>query len=42
MRLLADAPIGGTVRLGLFREGEVTTVEVPIVQRSSTRTRRTR
>ena len=39
MRLLSDAPIGGTVRLGLFRGGRTLTVEVPIVQRSNRRTR---
>jgi Do/DeqQ family serine protease len=37
MRLLSDAPIGGTVTLGLFREGRTITAKVPIVQRSSTR-----
>jgi Do/DeqQ family serine protease len=34
MRLLSDAPIGGTVTLGLFREGRTVTARVPIVQRS--------
>ena len=37
MRLLSDAPIGGSVSLGLFREGRTITAKVPIVQRSSTR-----
>lgn len=37
MRLLSDAPIGDTVTLGVFRAGRTLEVEVPIVQRSSTR-----
>ncbi len=37
MRLLSDAPIGGAVTLGLFREGRTISAKVPIVQRSSAR-----
>jgi Do/DeqQ family serine protease len=37
MRLLSDAPIGGTVGLGLFRAGRTLEVQVPIIQRSSNR-----
>ena len=37
MRLLSDSPIGGTVTLGLFRDGRTVKAEIPIVQRSSTR-----
>jgi Do/DeqQ family serine protease len=39
MRLLADAPIGSTVALQVFRGGRTFEVKVPIVQRSSGRTR---
>jgi serine protease Do len=40
MRMLADAPIGGTVNLGLLRSGRSLSAKVPIVQTSGTRTRR--
>jgi S1-C subfamily serine protease len=39
MRLLADAEIGSTITLGVFRDGRTLTVKVPIVQRSSSRAR---
>ena len=39
MRLLADAPIGGTVTMGAFRNGRTISAKVPIVQ-SAGRTRR--
>jgi Do/DeqQ family serine protease len=32
MRLLSDAPIGGTVNLGLYRDGRTVSARVPIVQ----------
>jgi Do/DeqQ family serine protease len=35
MRILADAPIGSTVTLGLFREGEMVNARVPVVQRQA-------
>jgi Do/DeqQ family serine protease len=37
MRLLSDAPIGGAVTLGLFRDGRTNSAKVPIVQRTSAR-----
>jgi hypothetical protein len=37
MRLLSDAPIGGAVTLGLFRDGRTSSAKVPIVQRTSAR-----
>jgi Do/DeqQ family serine protease len=37
MRVLADAKIGGTATLGIFRDGRVLTIKVPIVRRSSAR-----
>jgi len=40
MRLLADAPIGGTVAMGVFRSGRTFSAKVPIVQSSSVRSRR--
>jgi Do/DeqQ family serine protease len=40
MRMLSDAPIGGTVSLGLFRSGRSLSVKVPIVQATGTRARR--
>ena len=40
MRMLADAPIGGTVNLGLLRNGRSLSAKVPIVQTSGARTRR--
>jgi Do/DeqQ family serine protease len=40
MRMLADAPIGGSVSLGVVREGRTFTAKVPIVQSSGARTRR--
>jgi Do/DeqQ family serine protease len=39
MRMLSDAPIGGTVTLGLYRDGRTLSARVPIVQ-SGSRTRR--
>jgi Do/DeqQ family serine protease len=39
MRMLADAPIGGTVTMGLFRNGRTLSAKVPIVQ-TGPRTRR--
>jgi serine protease Do len=39
MRMLADAPIGGTVTLGFLRNGRSLTAKVPIAQ-ASARTRR--
>jgi Do/DeqQ family serine protease len=39
MRMLADAPIGGTVTMGLFRGGRTLSAKVPIVQ-TGPRTRR--
>ncbi len=32
MRMLSDAPIGGTVTLGIFRQGRTLSAKVPIVQ----------
>jgi S1-C subfamily serine protease len=32
MRLLAEAPIGGSVTMGLFRSGKTISAKVPIVQ----------
>ena len=40
MRMLADAPIGGTVNLGLLRNSRSLSAKVPIVQTSGARTRR--
>jgi Do/DeqQ family serine protease len=40
MRMLSDAPIGGTVTLGLHRSGRPLSAKVPIVQASGTRGRR--
>jgi S1-C subfamily serine protease len=40
MRMLADAPIGGTVNLGLLRNGRSLSAKVPIVQTPGARTRR--
>ena len=40
VRMLADAQIGGTVTLGLLRNGRQLSAKVPIVQTSGTRTRR--
>lgn len=40
MRMLADSPIGGTVTLGLLRNGRQLSAKVPIVQTSGTRNRR--
>jgi len=40
MRMLADSPIGGTVNLGLLRNGRPLSAKVPIVQTSGTRGRR--
>jgi serine protease Do len=40
MRMLADAPIGGTVTLGFLRNGRAFSAKVPIVQTSGTRARR--
>jgi Do/DeqQ family serine protease len=41
MRMLSDAPIGGTVSLGIFRAGKTLSAKVPIVQSSAaTRSRR--
>jgi len=40
MRLLADAPIGGTVAMGVFRNGRTFSAKVPIVQSSPARARR--
>ena len=40
MRMLSDAPIGGTVTLGLLRDGRSLSVKVPIVQTSGARSRR--
>jgi serine protease Do len=40
MRMLSDAPIGGTVSLGLLRSGRSLSVKVPIVQTSGARGRR--
>jgi serine protease Do len=40
MRLLADAQIGGSVSLGIFRSGRTFTAKVPIVQSTSARSRR--
>jgi serine protease Do len=40
MRMLSDAPIGGTVTLGLLRNGRPLSAKVPIVQTSGSRTRR--
>ena len=33
MRMLADAPIGSTVTLGVFRNGKTLAIKVPVVQR---------
>jgi Do/DeqQ family serine protease len=40
MRLLAEAPIGGAVTMGLFRNGKTISAKVPIVQSTGGRTRR--
>jgi Do/DeqQ family serine protease len=40
MRLLSEAPIGGTVTLGLYRDGRTVTARVPIVQSGGSRVRR--
>jgi serine protease Do len=40
MRMLSDAPIGGTVSLGLLRNSRSLSVRVPIVQTSGSRSRR--
>ena len=40
MRMLADAPIGGKVSLGLLRNGRSVSATVPIVQSSGSRGRR--
>jgi serine protease Do len=40
MRMLSDAPIGGTVTLGLLRNGRTLSAKVPVVQTSGARTRR--
>jgi Do/DeqQ family serine protease len=40
MRLLSDSPIGGTVTLGLYRDGRNLSARVPIVQSGGGRTRR--
>jgi Do/DeqQ family serine protease len=40
MRMLAGAPIGGTVSLGLFRNGRTLSAKVPVVQSSPARPRR--
>ena len=39
MRLLSEAPIGGTCTLGLYRDGRTLTARVPIVQSGGTRAR---
>ena len=40
MRMLSDSPIGGTVTLGLLRNGRPLSVKVPIVQTAAARARR--
>jgi serine protease DegS len=40
MRLLADAPIGGAVTMGVFRNGRTLSAKVPIVQSTAGRPRR--
>jgi Do/DeqQ family serine protease len=40
MRMLSDSPIGGTVTLGLLRNGRQLSAKVPVVQTSPTRNRR--
>jgi Do/DeqQ family serine protease len=40
MRLLSEAPISGTVTLGLYRDGRTLTARVPIVQSGVSRARR--
>jgi len=40
MRMLADAPIGGTVSLGVLRNGRSLSAKVPIAQTSGARARR--
>ena len=40
MRMLSDAPIGGTVTLGLLRNGRQVSAKVPIAQTSGARGRR--
>ena len=40
MRMLSDSPIGGTVTLGLLRNGRQLSAKVPIVQTPGTRNRR--
>jgi Do/DeqQ family serine protease len=40
MRMLADAPIGGTVTLGFLRNGRSLSANVPIVQTTGSRARR--
>ncbi len=40
MRMLADSPIGGTVTLGLLRNGRSLTAKVPVVQTPGARGRR--
>ena len=40
MRMLADSPIGGTVTLGLLRNGRQLSAKVPIVQTAAARNRR--
>ena len=40
MRMLSDAPIGGTVTLGLLRNGRQVSAKVPIAQTSGSRGRR--
>ena len=39
MRMVLDAPIGGTATMGVFRAGRTSTVKVPIVLRTSARPR---
>jgi S1-C subfamily serine protease len=39
VRLLADAPIGSTVKLGIIREGKRIDVPVEVVVQSRTRSR---
>ena len=40
MRMLADSPIGGTVTLGLLRNGRSLSAKVPIVQTAGRNRRR--
>ena len=40
MRMLADSPIGGTVTLGLLRNGRLLSAKVPVVQTATARNRR--